>query len=85
MVKTVSRWQLVAIGDTLPSPLKFANTFGKNSGNIQEILQYYPQSQSYKVLFSKPDGTTFQAIIHDSLLRGTLPQANKEYRWQNHF
>ena len=82
-VKTVSRWQIVPIGDTLPSTLKFANTFGNNNGTVQEILDYYPQSRRYKVLFSNPDGTTFEDTIHESFLRGALPQVQstieKEY------
>ena len=71
-VKTVSRWRLVPLGHTLPANMKFANTFGNNNGTVQEILDYYPRRHRYRVLFSMPDGSTFEDTIHESFLRGAI-------------
>ena len=81
-VKTVSRWRLVPLGSTLPENMKFGNTFGNNNGTVQEILDYNPQTHRYTVLFNMPDGTTFQDRIHESYLRGALPQVPSEIERQ---
>ena len=72
--KTVSRWRLIPLGTTLPQKLKFSSSFGNNNGTVQEILNYNPRTHKYTVLFSMPDGSTYEDIIHESFLRGATPQ-----------
>jgi hypothetical protein len=38
--KTVSRWRLFSVGDTIPSEMKAERTFGVNTGTISQILEY---------------------------------------------
>ena len=57
-----------------PQKLKFSSSFGNNNGTVQEILNYNPRTHKYTVLFSMPDGSTYEDIIHESFLRGATPQ-----------
>ena len=76
--KTVSRWRLIPLGSTLPQKLKFSSSFGNNNGTVQEILNYNPRTHKYTVLFSMPDGSTYEDIIHESFLRGATPQIQSQ-------
>ena len=73
-IKTVSRWRIIPLGDTLPSKFKYGSSFGNNNGTVQEILNYNPHTHKYTVLFSMPDGTTYEDIIPETFLRGATPQ-----------
>ena len=41
---------------------------------VQEILNYNPRTHKYTVLFSMPDGSTYEDTIPESFLRGSTPQ-----------
>ena len=73
-IKTVSRWRIIPYGDTLPQKFKYGSSFGNNNGTVQEILNYNPRTHKYTVLFSMPDGTTYEDIIPETFLRGATPQ-----------
>ena len=73
-VKTVSRWRIIPLGTTLPPKLKHGSSFGNNNGTVQEILNYNPRTHKYTVLFSMPDGSTYEDVIPESFLRGSTPQ-----------
>ena len=83
-VKTVSRWRIIPLGTTLPPKLKYGSSFGNNNGTVrasaqtrgvvQEILNYNPRTHKYTVLFSMPDGSTYEDTIPESFLRGSTPQ-----------
>ena len=73
-IKTVSRWRIIPLGDTLPSKFKYGSSFGNNNGTVQEILNYNAHTHKYTVLFSMPDGTTYEDIIPETFLRGATPQ-----------
>ena len=42
-IKTVSRWRIIPLGNTLPQKFKFGSSFGNNNGTVQEILNYNPR------------------------------------------
>ena len=72
--KTVSRWRLFPLGYNLPAKMKFANTFGTNTGTVSRIISYDRNKRTYDVEFVMPDGTTYNDTIHERNLRGTTPQ-----------
>ena len=73
-IKTVSRWRIIPLSNTLPQKFKFGSSFGNNNGTVQEILNYNPRTHKYTVLFSMPDGSTYEDIIPETFLRGATPQ-----------
>lgn len=73
-IKTVSRWRIIPLGDTLPQKFKYGSSFGNNNGTVQEILNYNPRTHKYTVLFSMPDGSTYEDTIPETFLRGATPQ-----------
>jgi hypothetical protein len=72
--KTIARWRIFPLGDTLPPKMKFANTFGNNTGTVNKINSYNKRSRKYNVEFAMPDGTTYNDEIHERNLRGSTPQ-----------
>lgn len=72
--RTIARWRLFPLGKTLPKNMKFANTFGTNTGTISKIISFNERTRRYKVEFVMPDGRKFIDNIHQRDLRGTTPQ-----------
>ena len=72
--KTVARWRLFPLGNTLPDKMKFANTFHSNVGTVSRILDYDATRKQYRVEFSMPDGSTYQDTISERTIRGATPQ-----------
>ena len=58
----------------LSKNMKFANTFGTNTGTINKIISFNERTRRYKVEFVMPDGRKFVDNIHQRDLRGTTPQ-----------
>ena len=72
--KTVARWRLIPLGNTLPAKLKFANSFHNNMGTVNRIIDYDEHTRKYTVEFSMPDGTTYQDRVSERNMRGATPQ-----------
>ena len=72
--RTLSRWRLFPVGETLPKKMKWSNTFNRNTGTVEEILSYDANKNKYTVRFSMPDGSTYIDKIPASYLRGAHPQ-----------
>ena len=72
--KTVARWRLFPIGKRLPKYMKFADTFGNNTGTVNKINSYNERTKKYNVEFILPDGTTYNDNIYARDLRGSTPQ-----------
>ena len=72
--KTVARWRLFPVEERHRDKVKFANTFGNNSGTVSKINKYNTKTHKYNVEFTMPDGTTYNDTIHERNLRGTTPQ-----------
>jgi hypothetical protein len=72
--KTVSRWRLFSVGDTLPSKMKAGRTFGVNTGTISRILEYNSRTKKYKVEFDMPDGSKYIDTVPEMNLRSGNPQ-----------
>ena len=72
--KTIARWRMFPLGYNLPEKMKFANTFGNNSGTVSKINRYDPRKKKYNVEFQMPDGTTYNDDIAPRDLRGSTPQ-----------
>ena len=81
--RTLSRWRLFPLGETLPKKMKFGNTFNRNMGTVDEILSYDANKNKYTVKFSMPDGSTYIDKIPASYLRGAHPQ--KPSKIENEF
>ena len=81
-VKTISRWRLIPLGNTLPDKIKFANTLGNNNGAVEEILNYNPQTRKYLVRFTMPNGQEYNDEIPETYLRGATPQIQSELEKQ---
>ena len=72
--RTLSRWRLFPLGETLPKKMKWGNTFNRNMGTVEEIISYDANKNKYTVRFSMPDGSTYIDRIPASYLRGAHPQ-----------